>query len=513
MRSTFISPVFFTSRMDIETVIRESQAEDLADLFDFETEVGKQQFFKQLRFFTANKDALQRRQTAIFNVQKKLSKEDKQRLCELFVEAAALEPDLKIFSEKSDVEKNSYEQLTFSSYPSVQILNTLPFVLLLLSIFKLYIVPGMALLTPFFMICMPYFILTYWYNLPLSFSQYKDLMLGMMGIQSQQFWTPKNLLQVGLTTFSIVQSMVQPVQNAIHLQTINKDLVERGKKVERFAKILEEISNSIPLKNPLQDILEQSSDPHRSFGEMYDSPFRLQYALQLLGDAEVTFRLASTGMVPVVFTAKQGGLSLLDGYDPLIPNSKPFTVDFHFKGNHHTILTGPNRGGKSSFLRGVLLNVVLAQTFGFCFARACLLQPFNWIATGLKLEDRPGKNSMFEREVEFAVSILQRAKHKKDEIGLVLFDELFHSTNPPDGTRTAKLFLEKLWKQQNIISIISTHVFEIAKKAPENIKRMCVPAEKKENGSLEFTYKLQEGVCEVSSVDLILGEKGLLKAA
>ena len=155
MRSTFISPVFFTSRMDIETVIRESQAEDLVDLFEFETEVGKQQFSKQLRFFTANKESLQRRQRAIFNVQKKLSNEDKERLHELFGEAAALEPDLKIFSEKSDVEKNSYEQLTFSSYPSVQILNTLPFVLLLLSIFKLYVVPGMALLTPFFMIGKP----------------------------------------------------------------------------------------------------------------------------------------------------------------------------------------------------------------------------------------------------------------------------------------------------------------------------------------------------------------------
>jgi hypothetical protein len=196
--------------MDIESVIRESQVENLAEPLGFETEVGKEQFFKQLRFFTAKKDALQRRQRAILNVQKALDEKDKETLHGIFEEAATLEEDLKIFSKKSEVEKNSYEQLTFSSYSWAQIFNTFPLVLLLLSIFKLYVVPGMALLTPFFMIGMPYFILTYWYNLPIDFAQYKDLMLGMIGIQSQQFWTPKNILQLGLTSFSVIQSMVQP---------------------------------------------------------------------------------------------------------------------------------------------------------------------------------------------------------------------------------------------------------------------------------------------------------------
>jgi DNA mismatch repair ATPase MutS len=105
---------------------------------------------------------------------------------------------------------------------------------------------------------------------------------------------------------------------------------------------------------------------------------------------------------------------------------------------------------------------------------------------------------------------LKRAKQRPTETGLVLFDELFHSTNPPDGSRTAKLFLDQIWNQHNILSVISTHVFEIAKTSPESVERLCVPAYKKENGDLEFTYTLQRGICEVSSVDTILKEKGLL---
>ena len=51
--------------MDIETVIRESHVEDLVKPLGFQTEVGKQQFFKQLRFFTASEQALRRRQEAV----------------------------------------------------------------------------------------------------------------------------------------------------------------------------------------------------------------------------------------------------------------------------------------------------------------------------------------------------------------------------------------------------------------------------------------------------------------
>lgn len=493
--------------MDIETVIRESQAEALVESLGFQTEVGKQQFSKQLRFFTAKEEALRRRQEAIVNLRKDLTEPKKELLETVFQRAKEAESKWSIFFKKSDVEKNSYDQLTFSAWAWAEIFNTFPFVLLLLSYFKLYVVPLLAILTPFFMIAMPYFILTYWYHLPLTVSQYKDLMLGMMGVQSQNFWTPKNMMQMGITGFSVIQSMVQPVQNALHLQTIDKDLVQRGECVEELANLLQTLNSVVSLPNPLEDIAARASDPHRSFADAWDLPFRFQYAIHILGDIEVIYRIAASPVNPVIFD-REPGFALLNARDPLLKNSIPFSVHFR-TGETHAILTGPNRGGKSSFLRATLLNIVLAQTFGFTYSDVCLLKPIHWIATGLRLEDRPGTSSMFEREVEFAVAILERAKRTPHETGLILFDELFHSTNPPDGTRTAKLFLEKLWKQPNLFSIISTHVFELAREAPESVSRLCVPAYFKDN-ELQFTYTLKKGVCDISSVDCILKEKGLL---
>lgn len=499
--------------MDTESVLRESRAEKLLDPLGFVTDTGKEQFKKQLRLLTPNLGLLLRRQQVIVDVRKTLQQDETYE--RIFEHVHSVEPELKTFFDKTPVEKDSYEQLLFSGWPTLQVLNTLPFLLLCLSVFKQFIVPALAVFTPLFMVIAPYFVLVHWYNLKIEPKQYIQLCMSMFGLQQLNFQNPKMLLQAGITCFSIGQSIYQPIQNALHLQTIHAQLLAKAKAVESIVKITDQLSRVFPAKewkNPLSDV--DTGDVHRTFALFWDHPYRLKLALQFIGDCEVVYRLAKADTLkPVEFLRGQKpSLTIQQGLDPFLAFSIPFSLDLT-KQKTHAILTGPNRGGKSSVLRSTLLSVVLAQTFGMSFCAddgSMRLRPFDWIATGLRLEDRPGSSSMFESEVEFAIHILQRAKQQPEQMGLVLFDELFHSTNPPDGARTAELFLEKLWQTKNTTSFISTHVFELAKKSHKHIQKLCVPAEKEENGDLHFTYTLQTGICEVSSVDLILKEKGLL---
>lgn len=289
-------------------------------------------------------------------------------------------------------------------------------------------------------------------------------------------------------------------------------MMKKAVSAQRFVTLAGQLFKNV--KNPLEDV--ESQDIHRLFATFWDNPLQLRLALQYVGDYEVVYRLAKQErLVPVqFFKGSKPHLRIQDGIDPFISESKPFSLSLSGH-HHHAILTGPNRGGKSSVLRSTLLNVVMAQTFGVAFCApsgSVQIRPFDWIASGLRLEDRPGSTSMFESEVEFAIQILQRTKKEPDTMGLILFDELFHSTNPPDGARTADIFLQKLWKTKNTASFISTHVFGLAKKAHKKIQKLCVPAIQKKDGSLEFTYTLKQGICEVSSVDEILKEKGLFRA-
>lgn len=505
--------------MDIESLLRESRAEQLQRPLGLQTEAGKERFQRQLRKFTPNIGILQRRQQTILELRKTLSSEKEEALNRTFDTIKELEPQFKLFFEKTDVEKDSYEQLLFSGWKSLQVLNTVPFVLLCLSFFKQFIVPALAVMTPLFMVLMPYILLRYVYRLQITTSQYMHIMMNMFGLQNLDLTNPRTLLQGGLTLFSLGQSIYQPIQNAIHLQTIHKQLIQKATAAQQLVHCMKELEQLIPacqtLRCSLKDLEDQ--EMHQLFGTFWDNPHRLQLALTIVGDCEVLYRLASfQTLTPTEYLVGSSPfLEIREGVDPFLNTSIPFALKLS-GATHHAILTGPNRGGKSSVLRSTLLNIVVAQTFGMGLtgdSGGVRLRPFDWIATGLRLEDRPGSASMFESEVEFSIQILQRANLYPKEVGFILFDELFHSTNPPDGARTADIFLQKLWTTTNTASFISTHVFDLAKKAPTKIQRLCVPALKGSDGSLQFTYTLQKGICEVSSVDLILKEKGLLNAA
>ena len=134
---------------------------------------------------------------------------------------------------------------------------------------------------------------------------------------------------------------------------------------------------------------------------------------------------------------------------------------------------------------------------------------FDWIADGLRLVDTPGEQSMFEKEVAFTSGILQKIKATPLAKGLVLYDEIFHSTNPPDATRASQLFCSELWKHRNCLSLISTHVYSLAREAPPtSVKQLCLGTWVNAKGEYSFSYKLHRGVCTISSVDLLLKQFG-----
>ena len=125
--------------------------------------------------------------------------------------------------------------------------------------------------------------------------------------------------------------------------------------------------------------------------------------------------------------------------------------------------------------------------------------PFSKLYVCLKPDDLPGEKSRFEREVEFTSSTL--VEHAPI---LIFIDELYHSTNPPDALRSCQLYCEKIWNKINIVSVISTHWFELVETAPTHIQRICCPATIDQDGIVNFTYDLQPGLCKVSSVDTLL---------
>jgi DNA mismatch repair ATPase MutS len=107
--------------------------------------------------------------------------------------------------------------------------------------------------------------------------------------------------------------------------------------------------------------------------------------------------------------------------------------------------------------------------------------------------------------VKFAAYCLRASREQGK--GFVLFDELFHSTNPPDGVRSAELFLKKLWAS-GAYSVVSTHIFPLVEKRPDTVQAICCPATQKD-GRITYSYRAEGGICRVSSVHTVWEKYGL----
>lgn len=453
-----------------------------------------------------------------------------------FQRAAEIESDIATFFEKGaakgkdDLEEDALAQLSFQN-EYLKPLNGIPWVIAIIAAFKIWVVPTMTIMTPILAWILPYLLLRFVYSLPIDQSQYLSILRGLWsgnfsspfpspGDPIPSLFTTKSVAQFALFGFSFIQSMLQPIQNAMHLyrtdsifRDLGAKLVELRTIVNGFRRDLTGIVGERPhMLSETLDVVD-AADVRRGFFAIAEDPTRVHLVFKDLANLEILWRVAQKeALNPVRFEINR--LALEDAVDiSLKPaDAVPGNLELGQEAQAHAVITGPNGGGKSSFLRSVLQSVLLGHAYGYAPAKTCSMPRFLWIASGLQLRDTPGVYSMFETEVKFAADSLKYAYAPvPNGPGLVLFDELFHSTNPPDSARTAGLFLKNLWgaPKNSVFSVVSTHLFPLIENAPENVKAICCPAKETAAGDIEYTYTVQPGVCRVSSVKKVWERFGL----
>jgi hypothetical protein len=436
--------------------------------------------------------------------------EDPIKINALISSLAKKEKEIDLFFKEEETwEKEGKSQILFTSEWSKP-LNDIPFLLPAAAVFKMYIFPFFAVLIPLISWLLPWIVIRIFFNMDMPFSTYKtmimDLWLGGMKWEQMDMWKQVRVIfQSVWTGFGLYQSIHQPIQQAIHVQSLHATIYTRGKLLQEFVveskELLSEFGNRLGRKidNPYLDAIPVF-EPIQTYAYIRDHPNDLKWILRTLSEQELKWRLASCKDLCLPTFSKNLCLDLEEFFDPSIPSHLRVKSNLHLKTKNHCLLTGPNQGGKSSSLRAILLNVWLAQRLGVAFAASMKLSPFLWCQSGLRLADKPGERSLFEREIMFAKQTLTLSKEKG--YGLVLYDECFHSTNPPDGEKTAQIFLSHLWKSPTTISIVSSHVFSLVESAPNTVEKLCVPAEQTPQG-IQYTFTLTPGICKVSSVEEI----------
>ena len=193
---------------------------------------------------------------------------------------------------------------------------------------------------------------------------------------------------------------------------------------------------------------------------------------------------------------------------PLIPKQVAVTNSIDFTNHRFFILTGSNMSGKSTFLRTIGINMVLAGIGAPVFASKAKIHPLP-VVVSMRLSDSlSDSESYFYAEVKRLKSIMEQLD---EEPCFVLLDEILRGTNS-DDKRNGTIEVIRKMANKEAYGGIATHDLEVCKTTEEFPQTLVNKRFEVEiiNDELVFDYKLREGVCENKSASFIMKKMGVI---
>ncbi|WP_136669103.1 DNA mismatch repair protein [Flavobacterium sp. H122] len=187
---------------------------------------------------------------------------------------------------------------------------------------------------------------------------------------------------------------------------------------------------------------------------------------------------------------------------PLIKSVKRVCNDVYFDNQDFIILTGSNMSGKSTFLRTLGVNMVLAGIGAPVCAAAANLHPLNVIVSMRQSDSLSDGESYFFAEVKRLKQIIGKLEN---EICFVLLDEILKGTNS-DDKQTGTIEVIRKIMSKKAIGCIATHDLEVCQLVhdyKDKLYNKCFEVEII-NNDLSFDYRLRDGICKNKSATFLM---------
>lgn len=259
--------------------------------------------------------------------------------------------------------------------------------------------------------------------------------------------------------------------------------------------------------------------------EIAQSRDKLAILLSSIAELDVYLSLAEYGIkhgseitLPQFVDSATPHLEIDEGHHPYlfakesrasVSNSLKMAVGSNgAKNAEFIVLTGPNAGGKSTFLQMVAMLSIQAQIGAPVPAKALILTPME-VMTNIDLSDsiEDGK-SFFRMESKRLAQILDRLKQQPKL--LVIMDEILLGTNPRDRYAMEQQVIRYITESRRL-ALLATHDIQITKLANElpAISNMHVEETRGSDGLFNFTFKMQPGVSNTTTAFEVLRAEGV----
>lgn len=206
-------------------------------------------------------------------------------------------------------------------------------------------------------------------------------------------------------------------------------------------------------------------------------------------------------------------ISITDFWNPLIKSSCNVANSINIGGSYRSnvILTGPNAGGKSTILRALAINIILAQSFGIAPAKEITITPFSSIATYLDItDDITAGNSLFKAEVLRAHYLIEKVSSlAKNQFSFIVIDEMFNGTSPREGEAASFSIAKHLGTFENSICIVATHfpLMTTLHDLTTTFDNYKVSVAINDHGVITYPFKLEHGISDQNiAIDMLAAQ-------
>jgi ABC-type multidrug transport system fused ATPase/permease subunit len=195
---------------------------------------------------------------------------------------------------------------------------------------------------------------------------------------------------------------------------------------------------------------------------------------------------------------------------PLIDSDQAVLNDFEIDKDQFFIITGANMAGKSTFLRTVSLQLIMANSGLPVCAKTCVYKPIKLITSMRTVDSLADEASYFYaelRRLKFVVEAIQ------DDNYFIILDEILKGTNSKDKAEGSQKFIEKL-VASNATGLIATHDLSLCEMSDkldevENYYFDVVI----QNDELYFDYLLKKGICQTMNASFLLRKMEIVDKA
>lgn len=362
-------------------------------------------------------------------------------------------------------------------------LNQYPLALMFNVVMRCLITPVMAIISPLLALVIPFFVLRYKWNLPITISVYIRLMKNIFTryVHENNVSYLSIIMWLGIMATAIGQT----IQTAVQLFKSYWVIITRVSHVHKLLTLTRTMSD-YPMGLP-------------GLKRMIEEPKYIREAMMKLAemDAHLCIRKHVDENFLVKASLSNEKTVLSEMRHPCLDKnqiSNPIVIQ-----NKGIVVTGANASGKTTYVRAMLCASIMAQSIGFVCAKSAKIRLYDVIQSHMRISDRLDNEgdgeSLFQAELGLCTHVINEAINKKRQI--LFMDEPFHSVAPDIGDAISQAFLHRFAELGTDV-VVTSHYPGVAGLGGEHSDKFTVVGFSAERDSLTtrivFPYKVSRGI-------------------